>query len=423
MSSAGLSPSDVEDFDFANLSDSPLQQHSETENTDTMSQTIAPSRTFFEPVDIQMAEQTKTVEELTLATAPMKHHARFYFDDGNVEFLVQDTLYRVHRYFFCRDSPLFVDLLAQSDAHPGRSAPVLLDDVEPSEFDAFLSILYPAKFHECDVTTVEGWTSVLRLATKWSFSSIRTLSIERLESIASPIDKVVLGRTYGVDSWVIPGLVALCERPQSLARDEGRKLGVDDVIVIAAVREVMRSHKSTAARRPTRDKVQGMIEARLASHEGSALLTVEPTVVDPRANASKTMAASGDNGSAENNDSGSGNVDDYQMSTPDENTVEKAWANKLLELKKKAEEAESVAMAKREEEAVTMKVAGERERYPRSKHTSDLYAWSEAKFRVVEASAAARWAEHEAKLRAEALAAAVVAGTESTDERTPMGLE
>ncbi|TFY66973.1 hypothetical protein EVG20_g4114 [Dentipellis fragilis] len=441
MSSAGLSPSDVEDFDFDNLSDSSLQQRSEADSLNIMPQPIVPSGASFESVNVQTAGQTKSMNE-QLVSAAAKSHARFVFDDGNVEFLVQDTLYRVHRYFFCRDSPYFADLLESADASPARSVSVVLDDIESSEFDAFLSILYPTKFHECDVTTVEGWTSVLRLSTKWSFSSIRTLAIERLESIASPVDKVVLGRTYGVDSWVVPGLVALCERPQYLAREEGRRLGVDDVIIIAAVREDMRSPKSVAAGRPTRDKVRRMVEACLASHENTDPVLVERTLSNPKTDAGKGTTSFGDNLSAGDNASGSGSASDTAISgfrdgsktstsleadvvsgdTIDEETPEQARTNKLLELKKKAEEAENAAAARRKEEAVAMKILEEEAEKkvkalapPKRKHSRlepwewlPLFEaeekWIAAKFRAIEASAAARWAEHEAKLRAEALA-------------------
>ncbi|KAA1470541.1 hypothetical protein DENSPDRAFT_745708, partial [Dentipellis sp. KUC8613] len=111
--------------------------------------------------------------------------------------------------------------------------------VTRSEFDALLSILYPTHFHECELKTVEAWTSVLRLSTEWSFSSIRTLAIERLLPIAAPIDKVILGRTYGIDAWLQPGFVALCDRLQPLTVDEAIRLGIRDAILITTVREGM----------------------------------------------------------------------------------------------------------------------------------------------------------------------------------------
>ncbi|KAA1470543.1 hypothetical protein DENSPDRAFT_744118, partial [Dentipellis sp. KUC8613] len=151
---------------------------------------------------------------------------------------VKDTLYRVPKYFFHRDSSYFRTLFSQN---PGKgsdsAAPIPLDGVDCGEFDALLSVIYPAHFHECELKTIEAWASVLRLSTEWSFSSIRTLAIERLLPIASPVDKVVLGRTYGIHAWLQPGFVALCNRPQPPTVDEAIRLGVRDTILITTVRE------------------------------------------------------------------------------------------------------------------------------------------------------------------------------------------
>ncbi|TFY62715.1 hypothetical protein EVG20_g6604 [Dentipellis fragilis] len=209
-----------------------------------------------------------------------RKHERFYFDDGNVTFLisynsaavavsklslsyleVEGALYRVHRYFFQRDSSHFVKILMhrQSSTSLDRQSPIPLDDVSCSEFDALLSIFYPLNFHECEVKTVTAWAAVLRLSSEWSFSSIRALAIDRLDPIASAVDKVVLGRTYGIDAWLRPGFVALCERQQSLKINEGRRLGVDDVILIATIREAMQ------VRRPgvSRSDVEHMVKTHL----------------------------------------------------------------------------------------------------------------------------------------------------------------
>ncbi len=53
-------------------------------------------------------------------------------------------LYRVHRYYFCRDSKIFMTRLSRLPAQDGLSAPVIsLENVKSKDFDAFLSVLYP----------------------------------------------------------------------------------------------------------------------------------------------------------------------------------------------------------------------------------------------------------------------------------------
>ncbi|KAA1470498.1 hypothetical protein DENSPDRAFT_702354 [Dentipellis sp. KUC8613] len=294
MSVSSLSFTDPEDFDV--LSESPLSSP-DTPAIVTMSlnDNITPvslsppvvwvgrSRTPAAEQEVQSIQSLQTGSGQTY-----EKHPRFYFDDGNVTFLVGDTLYRVHRYFFQRDSTHFANLLL---GHPlseatDASGPIALDDVECNEFDALLSILYPVDFHECEVKTVDAWTAILRLSTKWSFASIRKLAIARLEPIASAVDKVVLGRTYTIDAWLRPGFVALCERAQPLTRDEGRRLGVDDVILCVTVRESMR------ARRPgvSRSEVEGLVDSHLDPVQHAAPANKADEVVKAVAGASPKLA-------------------------------------------------------------------------------------------------------------------------------------
>ncbi|TFY63235.1 hypothetical protein EVG20_g6400 [Dentipellis fragilis] len=141
--------------------------------------------------------------------AGFKKHERFYFEDGNVTFLVKGILYRVHRYFFQRDSSYFRGVLGRSGV---TSTPISLDDdIRCSDFDAFLSILYPA-------------------------------------TIASAVDKVVLERAYGIESWLRPGFVALCDREQLPTREEGLRLRASDILLIMTVREGMRARRLDASR-------------------------------------------------------------------------------------------------------------------------------------------------------------------------------
>ena len=72
---------------------------------------------------------------------------------------------------------------------------------------------------------MEDWTSILRLATKWNFLSLRELAVERLLAITSPIDKVVLGHTFDLPKWLPLAYAQLCERAKPLTTEEGKRLG------------------------------------------------------------------------------------------------------------------------------------------------------------------------------------------------------
>ena len=87
----------------------------------------------------------------------------------------------------------------------------------------------------------EEWKSVLHLSTRWSFPSIRMLALNNIQP-PTPYDRLILARTYSVDHWVIPALSALCERGPPLSLDEARKMDIEDVVLVATVREDIRAH-------------------------------------------------------------------------------------------------------------------------------------------------------------------------------------
>ncbi|KAH9174993.1 hypothetical protein EDB89DRAFT_429461 [Lactarius sanguifluus] len=54
-------------------------------------------------------------------------------------------------------------------------------------------------------------------------------------------DQLLLARTYPMDHWIVSALTALCERTASLSLDEARGMSMDDVVLVATVREDIRS--------------------------------------------------------------------------------------------------------------------------------------------------------------------------------------
>lgn len=73
----------------------------------------------------------------------------------------------------------------------------------------------------------------------WSSTDIRTLAIEHLTDLASPIEKLVLGHAYNVAEWRVPSYVALSLRQEMLSPTEAKKLPVLDVLAIASTREAI----------------------------------------------------------------------------------------------------------------------------------------------------------------------------------------
>jgi hypothetical protein len=59
----------------------------------------------------------------------------------------------------------------------------------------------------------------------------------------TPYDQLLLARAYSVDHWVIPALCALCERTAPLSLDEARNMKIEDVVLVATVREDIHNNK------------------------------------------------------------------------------------------------------------------------------------------------------------------------------------
>jgi hypothetical protein len=190
---------------------------------------------------------------------------------------VEETLYRVHTYFFTRDSPHFMDLMINDQTKANNAAtgePLfhLDSDVKSVDFERFLSILYPpcvtcflqwskvandmlSEFGKYVLTKLDEWTSVLHLASKWGFESICSLALRELLPLASPVDKIVLGRKYGFDDWLTPAFVAVCARAEPLSLAEAEKMSNGDVTRIFQARERARSSSAPVATMVAEDAV------------------------------------------------------------------------------------------------------------------------------------------------------------------------
>ncbi|KZP07670.1 hypothetical protein FIBSPDRAFT_875247 [Athelia psychrophila] len=132
-------------------------------------------------VPLRDDEQSKSVEASHAPTDTYPMHERFCFPAENIYLLVNGVIYSVHRYFFERDSSSF------AGQGLSRREPMVLAGINTRDHDLFLSILYPSR--------------------------------------------------YGVNEWLPGAYGTVCVRPTALTLDEGRRLGIDDVIRINAIRQ------------------------------------------------------------------------------------------------------------------------------------------------------------------------------------------
>ncbi|KAH9067671.1 hypothetical protein EDB87DRAFT_19689 [Lactarius vividus] len=312
-------------------------------------------------------------------------HDVYFFKDGNVTFLVDGTLYCVHRYFFSRDSVYFSTRFTRLGVRDHEALPTIisLGDVERNDFEVLLSILYPTNFEGRELT-YDQWKSVLQLSTHWGFTSLRKFALKSIKPPTSH-DQFVLARTYSVDHWVLPALTALCERTLPLSLDEARQMMMEDVILVATVREEIRGG---ALRVDAADIPRHVAKAQQANLEIKA---------DPKARAKAEANAKGDEEKAKLETESKANAE----------AEAKAKLNAEAKAKRKAE-----AKAKHKAEAKAKRIA-------ETKETREVKAKAEAKEKR-EADTEVN-AETEARERPEAEADGSPAQHPSTTNSSPHG--
>jgi len=180
-----------------------------------------------------------------------KRHEEYYFDDGSVILLVDGTLFRVHRYYFTRESQIFADMFSlppceasgSSGTREGQSdsSPIEIPGVAKQEMESFLGFVYFG-MHDEHAPTLESWVALLAFSTRFVCDKIRARSIRELEAIQSrvdPIERVVLAVRHNIPHWLSGAYQELCQRQDSLSEDEGERLGLSTVIKLMRAREIL----------------------------------------------------------------------------------------------------------------------------------------------------------------------------------------
>jgi hypothetical protein len=168
---------------------------------------------------------------------------KFWFTDGTVIFRVENMLYNVHRYFFEHHSEHFKKLLASYWFSPVSH--LFLPEIKIVEFERLLSVFYPTDLTKSDITTVEGWTSVLALSYKYTMSQLESLCIQKLQLLTTAVEKIAIAKKYNFgrkhhQNWLIPAYVNLCSRNTPLSLEEAEQLDMPTVIMVWNVRHAVK---------------------------------------------------------------------------------------------------------------------------------------------------------------------------------------
>ncbi|KAI5996619.1 hypothetical protein F5J12DRAFT_725567, partial [Pisolithus orientalis] len=176
---------------------------------------------------------------------------RIGFEDALKLASVEDSLFRISREPLEAESTVFRDMFllprGESETVEGQSdtCHVILQGISKKEFESLLRALMHRKHGtnrgldlDCD-----QWISVLKLSAMWEFVGLRNAAIQHLDipsELVDPIDKVVLALQYNIREWLLPAFLALAKRPTPISIEEGRRIGFENALKLASVREKLR---------------------------------------------------------------------------------------------------------------------------------------------------------------------------------------
>jgi hypothetical protein len=88
--------------------------------------------------------------------------------------------------------------------------------------------------------SAETWSSIISLAHMWQFETMTQVAFKAYDALSDvdPVDKIALYQRYGFPRKnLLSVYVELCIRGTPLSVEEGRKVGVEALAVIAQTRE------------------------------------------------------------------------------------------------------------------------------------------------------------------------------------------
>ncbi|KAH8996788.1 hypothetical protein EDB92DRAFT_1942399 [Lactarius akahatsu] len=180
-------------------------------------------------------------------TVPVTRHRSYFIHEADVTFKVEDYVFRVHKYFFTRESSYFRRLfepsqfLVQDPPGSSEANPIILEGISSDAFACFLWVFYNPKYSIYDATPGQ-WSSILGLAQKWGFRDVELLCIRELEKLdLSPVDRIHIYQRFGLDTTLlIDSYATLTTREEPIGLEEGVKLGLRTSLQIARAREMSR---------------------------------------------------------------------------------------------------------------------------------------------------------------------------------------
>ncbi|KAK0194306.1 hypothetical protein F5146DRAFT_1135071 [Armillaria mellea] len=201
------------------------------------------------------------------SSPPTSRNRKFYFEDDMTIFIVENELFRVHRYFLTRESEFFHTMLSCppgsegpegiSDdkaipywcwSNPGRALNACLTTFtingmcnQLSRAGTNAELMYSGRRLSRHQTN-QYWINILTFCNRFDLDNVRDVAMSHLDSYPEfdPIDAIAIAERIDMRRWLLPAFKTLCQRVEPLNLSEGNKIGMEKALLIARAREAVR---------------------------------------------------------------------------------------------------------------------------------------------------------------------------------------
>jgi hypothetical protein len=142
--------------------------------------------------------------------------------------------------------------------------------------------------------TLAEWTDVLHLSSKWGFEDLRTASLAAIPPLASPVDKLVLARTYSLTDWISSAYADLLEREEDLTEEEAERMTIKDIVAIAKGRRAVRAPGKVRPRSAIEKAVESLVPSYKEKQRHGSLLASPINIATPPSSVPVAMSQTTD---------------------------------------------------------------------------------------------------------------------------------
>jgi hypothetical protein len=95
---------------------------------------------------------------------------------------------------------------------------------------------------------IQFWTNLLSISTRFFFDKARERAIRVLSNSATPVHKIYLAQKYDIPQWLQSARKQLCARRRPLEIWEAEQVGLDNTVLLAQAREILRDESQRVPR-------------------------------------------------------------------------------------------------------------------------------------------------------------------------------